>query len=477
MIPFGFWLTNIHFIISAFGAYAFFVIFWLQLEQPKIRQSLLLQLRTGGFFILGIAFIIHGFKVITPEIWHIGTLLLGSILVALSFIRTPSSKRSRKKPVQVPLLLWAIGLLVFGFLVESAHLVEPLHTEQATTLFSAFGISWYFEHISLAVGVLLFSHWIWLHIKHRVLPQVYMTVIAVGMLSFFFSTIIYTNILYSTTEQQALTAMEVNTRVMSLTLQDITEHTELAAAALAGQDTLARAVEENNAQDIHAALDNSLTTYQVARVYVINAAGEVLETEGGTINSGVSLSNDPLIATIISGKRAGAPTKDITDEANIVLRGGAPVVRNNIVVGAVIIDTPVDNALVDYISKTTGLSITIYADQQRIATTLRDATNRPLGPTAIEDPQIAHTVLERNSSFKGVSTIASRPYFVAAIPLADTSKKPIGIVLAALPESSLVNTLESTTLIGFTFASLMSVFTLIPFYIISKMLKKYITNL
>ena len=76
MIPLPFWLSNIQFVISAFGVFAFFAAAWLNVDAWAVRREFKTGLRAVGFFLLAFWSALHGIGLIGPIFATITALIL-----------------------------------------------------------------------------------------------------------------------------------------------------------------------------------------------------------------------------------------------------------------------------------------------------------------------------------------------------------------------------------------------------------------
>jgi hypothetical protein len=88
MIPLPFWLTNIQFVISAFGAFAFFSAAWLNIDSWAVRKEVKTGFRALGFILLAIWSGLHGIALVgtATDITTAAILFSGTFLILLSFI-------------------------------------------------------------------------------------------------------------------------------------------------------------------------------------------------------------------------------------------------------------------------------------------------------------------------------------------------------------------------------------------------------
>ena len=88
MIPWPFWLTNIQFVISACGVFAFFAAAWLNVDSWAVRREFKTGLRTVGFLLLAIWSALHGIGSMAAWSDLAAAIMLGGgiILVLLSYL-------------------------------------------------------------------------------------------------------------------------------------------------------------------------------------------------------------------------------------------------------------------------------------------------------------------------------------------------------------------------------------------------------
>lgn len=91
MIPWPFWLTNVQFVISAFGVFAFFSAAWLNVDSWAVRREFKTGLRALGFFLLALWSALHGIGSIAAwtDTAAAGLLFGGIVTVLISYLIDP----------------------------------------------------------------------------------------------------------------------------------------------------------------------------------------------------------------------------------------------------------------------------------------------------------------------------------------------------------------------------------------------------
>lgn len=396
---------------------------------------------------------------------------MASVIAALGLIARLIFHIKRGVTHELKMLAFAFLLLTLAWLVAALDTLPAIHAGSLTLIFEQFGIAWYVEHGLLIIGIGLLLRWTWHYISLRLLPQFYLSVIAIGLTSFVISTVIFTSFLFRTAEAQALRNIEADVKTFALVLQELTDRTSFVAAAIAARETLITAAQVNNQEESGKNLGDPIADYDVAAAYVLNAGGELLSSVGTESIIGQSFAHDPVTQRVLKGEVVGSPLLEQGAEApTILIRSGSPLVRDGQVVGAVLVDTPLDTAFVDRMHTITGLDVTIYAQQHRVATTRRDSDGRPLVPAMMEDQTLADITLNQGKVFSGSSSFASLPYFVAALPFTNVDEERIGALVAGLPAQQLFDALLRGTRMSFLIAFGLLAGALGPFYFIAKFL-------
>jgi len=405
---------------------------------------------------------------------YLPPLLVGiSLLITLLVIGRLSAHIRRGLTKELKILRFAFITFFLAWLIEFILLSPLTKLPQTSLILQSFGPAWYLQHILYIIAIGFTLRWAWHYISLRPLPQFYLSIIAIGLGSFVIATIVFTTVLFRAAENQALISIEADARTFALALNETTDRTTFVAAAIAGRDSLIQAALDNNSTAAKEALGNPVSDYTIGTAYVINRGGELLASRGSERAVGESFSNDPIAQRVFKGELHGAPLVVQEPETlGLTIRGGSPLVRNGQVVGAVVIDSPLDTAFVDRVGSVTGLDVSIYANTSLVSTTLRDDANRLLPPLTIEDAMLAKVVLENGNVFRGSTTVAAKPYFAAAIPIKDGSATPIGILSAGLPAQQLVNALADSTKTSFVTAFILLVLALPIFFLVARYLAK-----
>jgi methyl-accepting chemotaxis protein len=384
---------------------------------------------------------------------------------------------TRGQTKELKLLAYSLAILALAWLLETFSILEIANKGVLSLMFESFGIVWYIEHVLLVISIVFLILWAWHYIVLRLLPQFYLSIVAIGLMAFVVSTVIFTSVLFRSAEEQALRSIEADAKTFALTLSELKDRAAFTGAAIAARESLINSAKDNNSEEAKKVLGDPISDYGVAAAFVFNAGGEIITSVGTENIIGQSFSTDPVVKRVLNGEITGSPILETGVETpSIIVRAGSPLISDGKVVGAVVVDSPLDVAFVDRVGEITGLDVTVYAEQHRTATTIRDEDGRPLAPALMEDERMIDITLNQGKVFRSTSTFASIPYFVAAIPLINIDEVRIGALAAGLPQQELLNALEKGTKTSFIVAFGLLVLALIPFFFIAKFLTKSIAE-
>jgi hypothetical protein len=380
---------------------------------------------------------------------------------------------SRGQTKELKGLVLSMIFLLIAIVISALDSIPLIHNGVLSMIFSKFNIAWYIQRVFFLVSFILLIRWAWHYITLRLLPQFYLTVTAIGLTAFVLTTITLTAVMFRQAEEQALRSLEADVRTFALTLSELKDRTALISSAIASRDALLSAAESSDGSTTADALGDPVGDFGLSATYVINAGGEVITSTGAESIVGQSFADDPIVAQVLTGKILSSPIlqKDI-ETPSVIIRAGSPLVKDGEVIGAVIVDTPLDIAFVDRIGTVTGLDVIIYANEHRVATTLRDSNGQPLVAATIEDEQLKDIVLQQGKIFRSSSILNSRPYFIAALPIKNSNEENIGVLAAGIPAQDLVDSLATSTKTSFLATFILLILSLIPFHYIARFLTR-----
>lgn len=197
----------------------------------------------------------------------------------------------------------------------------------------------------------------------------------------------------------------------------------------------------------------------ILRAHSVTAKGDSIKEEKA---GGEALKGNPYVTI------EPTPTEKFSIRAAVPIYG-----PKNELIGAIITGFIIDSAFADKIKKNTGLEVTIYKEDTVQATTIFD----PLGKTRNvgtkqTDSQVTEKVLREGSGFAARTTILSRPYLAAYLPLKNSEGGIIGMLQASRPQTEIVDTATATNRLTLLVTIIIVIMTLIPAYLIVKKITK-----
>ncbi len=234
---------------------------------------------------------------------------------------------------------------------------------------------------------------------------------------------LFTNVVYSTAEEQALTGA----RGLLTSMRNEVSHAKNAALALSFRSDLGKALQENDRNKLLQLVLPLLQEMQMDFVTLSDPKGMVLLRSHQPEKFGDSVASQANVKAAMEGKVLAAV--EAGTAVPLSARAGAPVYLEGKLVGVVStgirLDTP---AFVDAMKERFGTDFTIFLGNVRLMTTIQQNGSRAVGTTL--DPSVAEEVLTRGRTFTGRADILGIPYITAYIPLKGPSGESIGISFA-----------------------------------------------
>jgi len=492
-----FWLDNFHFALEFFGAIILFTLAWLSFDAYLIKKEFKTLARSLGFFLFAVWGIVHSLA-ITEDFWlaiaslgYISGLFLilynlyvekpparpkfeivfilpsvvsilwivhtgGTILLAL--IATLSVLRYRKE-LQKTLRSFCIAFSLLAF----ASVLAIFNVKTGMQ-----GTGWIFEHVLKFIGFAFLGHWGWQYLKMRIKEE--MLLIFVGMALFIsvIVTLTFSAILLGNMEKEAEVNLISNVKVVDFTLSGM-ENESLSNAQIFAEDAgIQASLEKKDFGALEERSQQLMAEKDMDFLTIADKGGEVILRSHALTAKGDNIGQEE------AGKQALAGTPYVTIEPTLTerfsIRGAAPIYdeKNNIM-GAVITGFIIDNAFVDKLKKATDLEVTIYQEDAVQATTIFDpiGKTRNVG-TKQTDSTVIKNVLGEGQGAVLSTTIFSRPYLAAYLPLKNTEGKVIGMLQASRLQSELAETAVATNRLTLSVTIIIIIMMLMPAYWLTK---------
>ena len=184
---------------------------------------------------------------------------------------------------------------------------------------------------------------------------------------------------------------------------------------------------------------------------------------------GDSIADDPIVWRALDGKAVvTTDTQQVVTIPTVSIRASSPIVDTSEagdleIVGAIITGFVLDTAFVDGIKKITDLDITVFADDQSIATTFTmPETGRRLIGAREPDQRIVNAVLKEGGTYTGTSSILNRPFLAAYIPIQDIEETTIGMFFTGRSQASILTLVGDTMRLTFSVSVLLMILFILP---------------
>src|SRR3989344_1484396 len=519
-----FLLENFHFAVNLFSALVFFAVFWLYWDSRQGRVSFKEVTKLLGFLLLTFSFFIHATHIesaflvnplVNPTVVDVlfsTARLLGYLLIILGLFLEPLSKTPIKdKSTSLALILPSSATLLYPVLASvigfvylrratlgmEKHLKTPalafylltlselLHLTnlwQKTpdidvyTLIAPFGIIWLSSHLVLLVSVAILGRWVFGYLLKRFQSQLFMIFTLVIQVIFLLTTVSFTGLLVKNLEHETLNQIEVDAKVLTFAV-DAKKDTLIADSLLLAKDQkVTAAFEASVKSDVSKLVEDFLLAKKLSTVVIVDTDGLVIARGEDRDRIGDSLSSDPLVKKALLGSTVVAiVTKEGALTPEVSIRVATPVTANDETIGVALLGSAIDNAFVDGVKDTTGLAVSIYADNKLSATSLvlPDGKTRPLGLTE-ENQTVKTKVLQEGEKFTGAVRLLNTDYFAAYLPLLDSDNTPVGMLFVGKPQTTVLQTAAYSVSLTFMLSALLLAFSPLPAYLVARGIAKQV---
>lgn len=191
-------------------------------------------------------------------------------------------------------------------------------------------------------------------------------------------------------------------------------------------------------------------------------------------------SGDSIAGQVVIQKALKGETSVGIEQGEVVkfsIRAGAPLKDGNNIIGAVTLGYILSsNSFPDEQKRLLGCDITIFHNDERIATSLIYDGKRLTG-TKMEHPDILNTVLKQGKNYYGNATILKRLYHTAYLPIIDVNDKISGMLFIGKDAGVIGNLIFKLFLYQNVTLSILGVIFILLFYsFIKKILIRRLNN-
>lgn len=496
-MSFFFILNNLHFSLEILGALAFGTVAWLSFDAFRIRKDFTTISRGIGFILLAAWQVIHAFGFVS-EVYGFagyGIYFFGLLFVAANLALEAPTERPQFKgvvilPALTPLLpifnavasitLLLIVLLSFRqYKKELKKTLAPfvlaftfLFLGAVAAVFSpqdSFTNLWIAGHILELLGFASLGWWVWQYLQLRIREELLLIFISVTLLMAVVVTLTFSSILVNRIETQTRASLLTDARVLNFATTRLQEEARAKADLLAYNLDLRTAVEENNFVALEKIATDLFRDEKLGFLIILDAEGGVMLRAHGLTKKGDNLSAERAVEAALAGESLS--TIESSEVEQFSIRAASPLIANDKVIGVVVAGFPLDNAFVDSIKKITGLEMSIFRDNTRVATTSfnPDGRTRSVGIKQV-DQRVSDAVLSRGESITVRTEILSRPFLASYLPIKNVDGQIVGMMSAAQAQEEIAEIANSTNQLTLISVVILMLILTAPIYLVTRRL-------
>lgn len=346
--------------------------------------------------------------------------LLCAIISLLYFYRSSMGLERHLKKVSYGFAILAL----FELLSLSSSFRNSIYV-WLFELVAPYGVLNIVSFVLLIIGVMTLASWTWYYLLKRLSTQLFMLSMTGAVLLSLVTTGIFVTLLLKSVETESLIKLSSNAAVTSSLLEEKRLRIASETKQFAMDNEVVNAVSEGNRQVLQVKVRNQMMQTGVSSIVIVDKNGAVLLNSENEDERGASLSSDKFIEKALSGESAsGYFVTSATVAPSVSLRYVSPTTG-----GAIMVSMVMDNAFVDGIKNSTGLSISIYGDKIMSATTeeVGNSKVRLMGIKEI-NPKVISSVYEKGEIYASSSELGDNKYLSAYVPLKNQNNEVVSVM-------------------------------------------------
>lgn len=502
-MSFFFLLNNLHFALEILGALAFLVVAWLAFDSYLLRKDFVTASRGIGFLFLTLWQVLHAFNFpsdlagysayvvyflgIIFVLWNLlleapvprpefkAVLVLPGLGAVLAPFNTAAalglffiaflSYRQYKKELKKSLFPFWLGFL-FLFLGSLASIIyEP---DSLSSL-------WITGHIFELAGFFALAWWTWSYLALRIREEMLIIFVSFALFVSVIVSLTFSSILITKIEAETKRSLLTNTRVLDFALLRLQEEALAKARLIAARSDLKAALRENNFVKLQEFAESLLEEEKLGFLTIVDKEGYAVLRAHALTKKDDDLTGELAVKNALGGKPS--VTIESSPAEKFSIRAASPLVENDKVAGVIIAGFPLDNALADSIRKITGLEMSIFEGNVRVATTALnpDGKTRSTGIKEV-NPLVLSVVLGSGGELTLRTTMLSRPFLASYLPIKNAGGEIVGMISAAVPQKEVLETAQATNRLTLIIVMIIMFILIMPIYLITKRLSEEVTQ-
>ncbi|EFI35550.1 methyl-accepting chemotaxis sensory transducer with Pas/Pac sensor [Desulfonatronospira thiodismutans ASO3-1] len=251
-------------------------------------------------------------------------------------------------------------------------------------------------------------------------------------------------------DEQALDTLDNYRQAVDMEIEEISSNAAFVNSVVVENPDVAEAIKQGDSEFLHD-YGNELTQAQhIGFIAFTNAEGDVV-ARGHIEEKGDNIQHHYIVQQVLRGDSITGIEHG--EHISLSIRSGEPVKKDGEVVGAVVMGESFEtHAFVDRIEQKLGVDATIFEDDTRISTSIRDEAGDRLVGTQMEDPEVIRTVIQDNEIFWATNPVQGVMYDTIYWPIEDVQGEIVGMYFLGQPrdviegiQASVLNSILAVT--------------------------------
>ena len=235
-------------------------------------------------------------------------------------------------------------------------------------------------------------------------------------------------------DEQAITELDSRQKAVQSKLDNLKQQTLVAAYLVASDVGIAQALERGDSAYLKKRAKDILGRTKIDFLTITDAKG-IIVARGHSDQAGDSGMSQLAVQKALKGEESVG-----LEEGTVVklsIRGGAPIMLDGKVVGAVALgDDLGKHEFVDEVKRDMGIECTFFMGDTRMSTSLVSEGKRAIG-TKMTNPKVTETVLQKGQVFRAENSILGRQYNTLYWPLVLSDGKVGGMLFIGKDRKSI----------------------------------------
>ena len=331
---------------------------------------------------------------------------------------------------------------------------------------------WIGEHTLSIIGFGSLGYWGWQYLRLRVKEEMLLVFVGMALFISVIVTFTFSAILLQNMEREAEMNLVSNVKVLEYTLERMKSEVFSNAEIFAQHEQLQKALRERDFALMEEISQKLMIGKSMDFLTLADKDGEVLLRAHSVTARGDSIAQELAGSKALEGR--AYVTIEGTSAEKFSIRGAAPIYNEEqALLGAVLTGFIIDNAFADQLKKATALEATIYKEDQVQATTIFDKEGKTRNVGAKQtDTEVGRRVLQEGKGITVRTSILSRPYLAAYLPLKSAEGEIIGMLQTSRLQTELFETAAATNRLTLFVTIIIMIIMFMPTYFVAKKLSE-----